>query len=118
MKSDPGMPAGFAEIWGVPVSAAATAAEGRNADGRGAFSMAGGVAALAPSNVELAAPANATPARNLRRSILERAIATSIACPHCCLRQQGQGNVSAAAIGALWAKASSAPAAAKATTKP
>src|SRR5262245_43868526 len=77
MKSEPGMPAGFAEICGVPVSAAATAAEGRNADGRGAFSMIGEVAALAPSEVALAAPANATPARNLRRSILDRAIAAS-----------------------------------------
>src|SRR5262245_39196289 len=76
MKSEPGMPAGFAEICGVPVSAAATAAEGRNADGRGAFSMIGEVAALAPSEA-LAAPANATPARNLRRSILDRAIAAS-----------------------------------------
>jgi hypothetical protein len=79
MKSEPGMPAGFAEIRGVSVSAAATAADGRKADGRGAFSIIGGFAALALSDEALAAPASATPARNLRRSILDRAIAAS----HC-----------------------------------
>src|SRR4029079_19310310 len=101
IKSDAGTPAGFAEIWGASVSAAATAADGRNADGREAFSLRGGGAAFALTGDAFAAPARATPARNLRRSILDRAIAASIACRQCCRKQQGQSNVKAEAIGAL-----------------
>ena len=35
MKSEPGVPSAFTATLGVPVSAAATAADGRSADGRG-----------------------------------------------------------------------------------
>jgi hypothetical protein len=57
--------------FGVPVSAAATCIEGGSADGRGAGAALGDaveVAALATGGVAaVAAPATATPARNLRR---------------------------------------------------
>src|SRR5277367_2351284 len=73
MKSDPGCPSDFVSSFGVPVSAAATWALGRNADGRRAGasvrSAAGAFAASAAScgDTAVAAPATATPAMKLRR---------------------------------------------------
>src|ERR1700704_3587608 len=76
MKSDPGRPLSRLISGGVPVSAAAMAALGRSAEGRG-LTAAGAsteVTALAPldGGTALAAPATATPAKNLRRLNLGR----------------------------------------------
>src|SRR5262245_21837497 len=71
MKSDPSGRLVRASSFGVPVSAAARRAVGGSADGRGgaAGGVCAGVAAAAPvGGAALAAPATATPARNLRRS--------------------------------------------------
>src|SRR5262245_46543895 len=71
MKSEAKGPLPFATDFGVPVSAAATLADGGSADGaRGVSTPADGTAACALSGVgtALAAPATATPARNFRRS--------------------------------------------------
>src|SRR6185312_2234476 len=87
MKSDAGTPAGCADACGVPASAAATAAEGRNAEGRVAIALSptnGVTLEMAGSEVALAAPANAAPARNLRRLILDRGPAPAITASHCC----------------------------------
>src|SRR5262249_24223931 len=79
MKSDPGTPLSLStSSLGVPVSAAATAADGRSADGRGAGAPVGCVtspvaAPAACGATALAAPASATPVRNLRRSTSGRA---------------------------------------------
>src|SRR5690348_14490939 len=73
MKSDPAFPAACGNSLGVSVSAAATTAEGRTAEGRAALAAASpsgcaaGEAALASGGeTAVAAPATATPARNLR----------------------------------------------------
>src|ERR1700723_2771856 len=73
MKSDPSGPSALPGVFGTPVSAAATCAFGRRADGRGAgvleISATGAVAACAAScdDTAPAAPATATPAMKLRR---------------------------------------------------
>jgi hypothetical protein len=71
MKSDPGTPPIRGSSFGVAVSAAATCILGGSADGRRGGSALGevaGVAAFATGGVTaVAAPATATPARNLRR---------------------------------------------------
>src|SRR3981081_1156557 len=71
MKSEPGTPPIRGNSFGVPVSAAATCIEGGSADGRGAGSALGDVASVAPFAARgvtaVAAPATATPAKNLRR---------------------------------------------------
>src|SRR6267154_3830724 len=71
MKSEPGTPPIRGSSFGVPVSAAATCILGGSADGRRRGSALGevaGVAAFATGGVTaVAAPATATPARNLRR---------------------------------------------------
>src|SRR6266849_4003715 len=67
MKSEPGTPPIRGSSFGVAVSAAATCMVGGNAEGRrgGALAV---VAAFAAAGVTaVAAPATATPARNLRR---------------------------------------------------
>src|SRR5262249_2102257 len=65
-KSDPATPPIRDSSCGVPVSAAATCMVGGNAEGRAG--LAADVAPLAAGGVTaLAAPATATPARNLRR---------------------------------------------------
>src|SRR5882724_5446266 len=72
MKSEPGLPPSCRLIsCGVPVSAAATAAFGRSADGRGlgvAVGESADVAAFTSLGADAvtAAPATATPAKNLR----------------------------------------------------
>src|SRR5215510_8730650 len=66
MKSEPAGPLARGTAGGTPVSAAATAADGGNAEGRGApVADVAEVAALAIPGA--AAPATATPARNFRR---------------------------------------------------
>src|SRR5882757_5911121 len=74
MKSEPGLPPSCPLIsCGVPVSAAAILAVGGSAEGRGggatgvSAEVAANVAALAPDGAVTAAPATATPAKNLRR---------------------------------------------------
>ena len=72
MKSEPGRPPMRGSSFGVPVSAAATCTEGGSADGRGAAAASGEVAVVARIGdaggvTAVAAPATATPARNLRR---------------------------------------------------
>src|SRR5436305_10668127 len=70
MKSEPGTPPIRGSSFGVPVSAAATCIVGGSAEGRrtGAASVdVVGVAPLATGATVVAAPATATPARNLRR---------------------------------------------------
>src|ERR1700722_866696 len=73
MKSEPSGPSAFPAAFGMPVSAAATCALGRSADGRRAgvseTSAPGAVAARAAScgDTAPAAPATATPAMKLRR---------------------------------------------------
>src|SRR5215510_484405 len=71
MKSEPGTPPTRGSSFGVAVSATATCMVGGSADGRRGGALAGVlavVAALAAGGVTaLAAPATATPARNLRR---------------------------------------------------
>src|ERR1700716_2603120 len=71
MKSEPGTPPIRGNSFGVPVSAAATCILGGSADGRrggSAFGRVAGVAPFATGGVTaVAAPATATPARNLRR---------------------------------------------------
>src|SRR5262249_16471316 len=71
MKSDPAGLLACGSAGGTPVSAAATAAEGGSAEGRGGAPVAdvADVAALAAAGAT--APATATPARNLRRSTFE-----------------------------------------------
>ena len=90
MKSDPSGPWDFASSLGVPVSAAATWALGRTADGRragaSAVSATGAVAATAAScgDTAVAAPATATPAMKLRRLTLRTRflLSTALACHH------------------------------------
>src|SRR6516225_3189761 len=71
MKSEPGTPPMRGSSFGVAVSATATCMVGGSAEGRRGGALAGAlavVAALAAGGVTaLAAPATATPARNLRR---------------------------------------------------
>src|SRR4029077_4076152 len=69
MKSELGMPPACMEGCGVAVSAAASTALGRSADGRGEVGGTDGATALDASAASgaLAAPVTATPARNLRR---------------------------------------------------
>src|SRR6516165_5825786 len=70
MKSEPGTPPMRGSSFGVAVSATATRMVGGSAEGRrgGALAVPAVVAALAAGGVTaLAAPATATPARNLRR---------------------------------------------------
>ena len=71
MKSEPGTPPIRDDSFGVPVSAAATCIVGGSAEGRGAGAAPGEVAGVAPfatgGVTAVAAPATATPARNLRR---------------------------------------------------
>src|SRR6266851_9555114 len=77
MKSDPGTPPTRGNSFGVAVSAAATCMVGGSADGRRATAASGveaAVAALAAGDAAVAAaPATATPARNLRRLTSGRA---------------------------------------------
>src|SRR5689334_11120848 len=82
IKSELGMPAVWTEAFGVPVSAAATAAVGRSADGRGGVGGAADVAAT-PGSVAAAVPASAMPAKNLRRfkRFCARARAMLASCP-------------------------------------
>src|SRR5438093_7409577 len=69
MKSEPGTPPTRGRSFGVEVSAAATAAVGGSAEGRGvAASAVGASAARATGVMAVAAPAATTPVRNLRRS--------------------------------------------------
>src|SRR5882757_10720609 len=71
MKSEPATPPIRGNSFGMPVSAAATCIDGGSAEGRGAGAALGvvaSVAAFAAGDVTaVAAPATATPARNLRR---------------------------------------------------
>src|SRR2546421_12673628 len=70
MKSEPGTPPIRGSSFGVPVSAAATCMVGGSAEGRRAGAAAVDVAGVAPfatGATVVAAPATATPARNLRR---------------------------------------------------
>src|SRR5262245_53728857 len=70
MKSEPGTPPIRGSSFGVPVSAAATCMLGGSAEGRRAGSASAEVAGVAPfatGATVVAAPATATPARNLRR---------------------------------------------------
>src|SRR5258706_10379869 len=69
MKSDPGTPPMRAcdNSFGVPLSAAATCIVGGNAEGRRAAALVDAVVAACAGGTALAAPATATPARNLRR---------------------------------------------------
>src|SRR5262245_24610090 len=69
MKSEPGTPP-MREVdnsFGVPVSAAATCAVGGSAEGARAEALVEAVGAALAGGAALAAPATATPARNLRR---------------------------------------------------
>src|SRR5262245_47793936 len=72
MKSEPAGPLACGNAGGTPVSAAATAPEGGNAEGRRGSGSLGDVAEVAAlaGVTAVAAPATATPARNLRRSTL------------------------------------------------
>src|SRR2546430_5817263 len=87
MKSDPSDPCARGSSFGIVDSAAATAAEGGSTDGRGADAPTDDVAAAVPFGgvTALAAPATATPARNLRRFTLgcvsSRAIVGSLLMP-------------------------------------
>ena len=78
MKSEPSGRVARTSSFGVPVSAAATTAEGGNADGSAAGAALGDVAetaalaTLCDGATALAAPATATPVRNLRRSTAGR----------------------------------------------
>jgi hypothetical protein len=88
MKSEPGLPLSCLISGGVPVSAAATTALGRRADGRGLEAAAGEsveVAALATlgEGAVAAAPATATPAKNLRRLNLVRDSERAMPASHC-----------------------------------
>src|SRR5215468_4607791 len=67
MKSEPATPPIRGNSFGVWVSAAATCMLGGNAEGRRAGAASVEVAALATGFAAVAAPATATPARNLRR---------------------------------------------------
>src|ERR1700738_5312065 len=71
MKSEPGTPPIRGNSFGVPVSAAATCIEGGSADARGAGASLDALASVAPfatgGVTAVAAPATATPAKNLRR---------------------------------------------------
>src|SRR5262245_52684011 len=71
MKSEPGTPLiRDCSFGGVPVSAAATCMLGGSAEGRRAGAASGAIAGVAPfatGATVVAAPATATPARNLRR---------------------------------------------------
>src|SRR5262245_20663715 len=71
MKSEPGTPPRRGSSFGVPASAAATRMVGASADGGRASAAFGeddeGAAALTGDTTVVAAPAVATPARNLRR---------------------------------------------------
>src|SRR5882724_1555954 len=68
MKSEPATPPIRGSSFGIPVSAAATCIEGGSADGSRAGAAPGVVAAFATGGVTaVAAPATATPAKNLRR---------------------------------------------------
>src|SRR5258708_29342940 len=67
MKSEPTGPLWWANSFGVPVSAAATLADGRSAEGtRGVAIASGAVAACAAVVAEAAGAATATPDRDLR----------------------------------------------------
>src|SRR5215472_3315573 len=81
IKSELGIPPDCTDTCGVPVSAAAIAAVGRSAEGRGAAGIIGAEAlALSIGNCALAAPVSATPARNLRRFNRARTRAISASC--------------------------------------
>src|SRR5262245_9961164 len=70
MKSEPGAPLIRDSSFGVAVSAAATCMLGGSAEGRRAGAASGAIAGVAPfatGATVVAAPATATPARNLRR---------------------------------------------------
>src|SRR6516165_5554747 len=71
MKSEPATPPMRGNSFGVPVSAAATCIEGGSAEGRGAGAVSDGVAEVAlfaaGGVTAVAAPATATPVKNLRR---------------------------------------------------
>jgi hypothetical protein len=69
IKSELGIPAAGAVTFGVPLSAAATAAVGRNAEGRRMSVLRSDDALVAASarSGTLAAPASVKPVRNLRR---------------------------------------------------
>src|SRR5262249_34356602 len=69
MKSEPGTPPmrDVDNSFGVPVSAAATCAVGGSAEGARAGALVEAVGAALAGGAALAAPATATPARNLRR---------------------------------------------------
>src|SRR5437588_1437207 len=75
MKSEPGTPPMRGRSFGVPVSVTATCMVGGSADGeRGAGAFRLDLAALAGDDAAVvAAPATATPARNLRRLTSGRA---------------------------------------------
>jgi hypothetical protein len=74
MKSEPATPPIRGKSFGVPVSAAATCIDGGSADGRGAGAALDDVVApcAAGGLTAVAAPATATPAKNLRRLTSER----------------------------------------------
>src|SRR5262245_22689478 len=69
MKSEPGTPPirDADNSFGIPLSAAATWAEGGSAEGARAGALVEAVGAALAGGAALAAPATATPARNLRR---------------------------------------------------
>src|SRR5947209_660484 len=71
MKSEPGTPPMRGSSFGVAVSATATCMVGGSADGRRGGALAGALAVVAAPAAggvtAVAAPATATPARNLRR---------------------------------------------------
>src|SRR5262249_24160142 len=67
MKSEPATPPIRGNSCGVPDSTAATCMFGGSADGRGADAASVECAAFATGLAAVAAPATATPARNLRR---------------------------------------------------
>src|SRR5690242_6085907 len=66
MKSEAGLPCACFGASGVPISALATAALGRSAEGRDG-GVAAGVSFACTGATALAAPATATPVRKLRR---------------------------------------------------
>src|SRR5215813_349880 len=69
MKSEPGTPPmrDPDNSFGVPLSATATCIVGGNAEGRRGGALVDAVVAACAGGTALAAPATATPARNLRR---------------------------------------------------
>src|SRR6267154_1950149 len=109
MKSDPGTPPIRGNSFGVPVSAAATCIVGGSADGRGAGAALGDVDGVAPFAIGgvtvVAAPATATPARNLRRltsgrgSLRFMEFSLDLSCPAASMgNQRGHGRPTASLI--------------------